>query len=128
MPTSQKHVPAQATSQNRIPNKAYTNKAVYVKGKHVSYQRSKSVINPNVSLIQIEGVQSPKDARFYLGKKIAYVYKAQKEVKGTKVRVIWGKVCRTHGNRGVVRASFKKNLPPSSFGSSVRIMLYPSNI
>ncbi|GEQ69919.1 hypothetical protein JCM33374_g3595 [Metschnikowia sp. JCM 33374] len=97
-------------------------------GKHVSYQRSKSVTNPNVSLIEIEGVQTTKDAKFYIGKRIAYVYRAHKEVRGTKIRVIWGKVSRTHGNNGVVRANFKKNLPPKTFGASVRIMLYPSNI
>lgn len=81
---------------------------VYVKGKHISYQRSKSVTNPNVSLIQIEGVASPKDAKFYLGKRIAYVYRAPKEIRGSKIRVIWGKVTRTHGNNGLVRANFKR--------------------
>lgn len=101
---------------------------MYVKGKHLSYQRSKHVTNPNVSLIQIDGVNSPSDAKFYLGKRIAYVYRASKEVRGTKIRVIWGKVTRTHGNNGVVRANFRKNLPPKTFGASVRVMLYPSNI
>ncbi|CAN3365330.1 large ribosomal subunit protein eL33A [Diutina catenulata] len=101
---------------------------LYVKGKHISYQRSKSVTNPNVSLIQIEGVDASKDAKFYLGKRIAYVYRAQKEVRGSKIRVIWGKVTRTHGNNGLVRANFVKNLPPKTFGASVRVMLYPSNI
>ncbi|CAH6723214.1 60S ribosomal protein L33-A [[Candida] jaroonii] len=101
---------------------------LYVKGKHLSYQRSKSVNNPNVSLIKIEGVDATKDAKFYLGKRIAYVYRASKEIRGSKIRVIWGKVTRTHGNSGVVRATFRKNLPPKTFGASVRIMLYPSNI
>lgn len=101
---------------------------MYVKGKHLSFQRSKSVINPNTSLIQIDGVHSTKDARFYLGKRIAYVYRGTKEIRGTKVRVIWGKVTKTHGNNGVVRANFKKNLPPKTLGASVRVMLYPSNI
>ncbi|KAJ9109397.1 60S ribosomal protein L33A [Naganishia cerealis] len=101
---------------------------LYVKGKHISYQRSKNVTNPKVSLIQIDGVANPQDAKFYLGKRIAYVYRAQKEVRGSKIRVIWGKVARTHGSNGLVRANFRKNLPPKTFGASVRIMLYPSNI
>lgn len=94
----------------------------------MSYQRSKHVNNPNVSLIEIENVGSAQDAKFYLGKRIAYVYRASKEVRGSKIRVIWGKVTRTHGSNGVVRANFKKNLPAKTFGASVRIMLYPSNI
>jgi hypothetical protein len=35
---------------------------------------------------------------FYLGKKVAFVYRGQKEIRGTKIRVIWGKVTRPHGN------------------------------
>ena len=83
---------------------------------------------------------------FYLGKKVAFVYRAQREVRGSKVRIIWGKVTRPHGmhhirlkdekavansfegNSGVVRAQFRRNLPPKSFGASVRVMLYPSSI
>ncbi|SCV15038.1 related to 60S ribosomal protein L33-B [Nakaseomyces glabratus] len=67
---------------------------LYVKGKHLSYQRSKSVNNPNVSLLQIEGVANPQEAQFYLGKRVAYVYRASKEVRGSKIRVMWGKITR----------------------------------
>ncbi|KAH3679565.1 hypothetical protein WICMUC_000898 [Wickerhamomyces mucosus] len=101
---------------------------LYVKGKHISYQRSKSTQNPNISLVKIEGVSKPEDAKFYLGKRVAYVYRASKEIRGSKIRVIWGKITRTHGNSGVVRANFKSNLPAKTFGASVRIFLYPSNI
>ncbi|PUU82505.1 ribosomal protein L35A [Tuber borchii] len=101
---------------------------LYVKARHLSYQRGKRNTNPNTSLVKIEGVDSPQDASFYLGKKIAFVYRASREVRGSKIRVIWGKVTRPHGNSGVVRAKFRHNLPPKSFGASLRIMLYPSNI
>lgn len=37
------------------------------------------------------------DISFYLGKKVAFVYRGQKEIRGTKIRVIWGKVTRPHG-------------------------------
>ena len=36
---------------------------------------------------------------FYLGKKVAFVYRAHREIRGTKIRVIWGKVTRPHGMR-----------------------------
>ena len=60
--------------------------------------------------------------------RVAYIYKAKREINGSKFRVIWGKVCRSHGNNGVVRAKFRKNLPPSSIAGPCRIMLYPSRI
>ncbi|KAF2861861.1 ribosomal protein L35Ae [Piedraia hortae CBS 480.64] len=101
---------------------------LYVKGKHVSYQRGKRNTNPGTSLLLIEGVHDRKDTAFYLGKRVAYVYRAKKEIRGTKIRVIWGKITRPHGNAGMVRAQFKHNLPPKSFGGMVRIMLYPSAI
>lgn len=79
-------------------------------------------------MVKIEGVDDPKAATFYLGKKVAFVYRAHREIRGTKIRVIWGKVTRSHGNSGVVRVNFRSNLPPKSFGASVRVMLYPSSI
>ncbi|KAF8469635.1 ribosomal protein L35A [Kalaharituber pfeilii] len=104
------------------------NHRLYVKARHISYQRGKRNNNPNTSLVQIEGVSSPAEAQFYLGKRVAFVYRAQREVRGSKIRVIWGKVTRPHGNSGIVRAKFSRNLPPKTFGASLRVMLYPSNV
>ncbi|KAI5921384.1 60S ribosomal protein L33 [Camillea tinctor] len=99
---------------------------LYVKGRHLGYQRSRHTTRPSTSLVKIEGVDDTSSANFYLGKKVAFVYKGQKEIRGTKIRVIWGKVTRPHGNSGVVRARFAHPLPSKSFGASLRIMLFPS--
>ncbi|KAK0460961.1 DUF221-domain-containing protein [Desarmillaria tabescens] len=101
---------------------------LYSKGRVLGHKRAKRNSRPNTSLLQIEGVATKEDAQFYLGKRVAYVYKAKREVKGSKVRVIWGRVTRPHGSSGVVKSKFRSNLPPRAFGASVRVMLYPSTI
>jgi large subunit ribosomal protein L35Ae len=94
----------------------------------LGFQRSIHSQNPNVALLKLEGVDTRDATSFYLGKRVAYVYRAPKAVKGTKVRVVWGKIARPHGNSGVVRARFVKNLNPRSMGATIRVMLYPSNV
>jgi len=101
---------------------------LYCKGRIIGYKRSKVNQYENQSLIKIENVNQKDDTEFYLGKKVVYIYKAKKEIKGSKFRSIWGKVCRPHGNNGLVRCRFRKNLPPSSIAGPCRVMLYPSRV
>lgn len=65
---------------------------LYSKGRILGHKRSKRNSRPNTSLVQIEGVANKEEAQFYLGKRVAFVYRAKREVKGSKVRVIWGYV------------------------------------
>lgn len=63
---------------------------LYTKGRILGHKRAKRNTSPNTTLLQLEGVATGKDAQFYLGKRVAYVYKAKTEVQGSKIRVIWG--------------------------------------
>ena len=101
---------------------------LYVKGVVLGYKRGLRQQTNHTSLVKIEGLDEKKDVSFYLGKRVAYIYKAKTLKKNTKYRAIWGKVVRAHGTNGVVRAKFRRNLPPKAIGGPVRVMLYPSTI
>ena len=101
---------------------------LYVKGVVMGHKRGLRNQYASTSLIKMEHVKDKDAAKFYLGKRIAYVYKAHTLKKGSKFRVIWGRVTRPHGSSGTVRAKFRRNLPPQAIGGPVRVMLYPSQI
>jgi len=63
------------------------------------------------ALVKIAGVNDKKDTGFYLGKRVCYVYSAsrlQQDRQGVKTtcRSIWGRISKSHGNGGTVRAVF----------------------
>lgn len=95
---------------------------LYAKGRVTGHTRGKRNTKEHTSLLQIEGANTTKNAEFYLGKRVAYVYRAKRVIDGSRIRVIWGRVTRSHGNSGAVRAKFMSNLPSKAFGAAVRIV------
>ncbi|CAG8788608.1 11319_t:CDS:2, partial [Racocetra persica] len=53
---------------------------LYSKGRVLGFKRSKRNQSPNTTLIRIEGVLTKEDTQYYLGKHVAYVYRAKREV------------------------------------------------
>merc|ERR1711991_949335 len=99
---------------------------LHVGGTVLGHRRSKRNTHFQTALLSIDGVKTKEASSFYLGKRVAYVYKGQvaRKVsagKATKFRVVWGKVVKAHGTNGVVQAKFSTNLPPQSYGRPVRI-------
>lgn len=101
---------------------------LYSRATFISFRRGKHMQNCNQALIRIEGVKTQQDARFYVGKMAAYVYKGKVSKNGSKVRAIWGKIRAPHGSSGVVRAVFKPNLPACALSRAVRVFMFPSNV
>ncbi len=88
---------------------------LHVNGTILGYKRGRRNTYHHTALIRIEGVNDKSASDYYLGKKIAYIYKGQaKDKSGSRLRVVWGKVTRAHGTNGVVRAKFTNNLTVSS--------------
>merc|ERR1711907_390182 len=103
------------TKESKGPRKAKNIGApvrLYARGVFTGYRRARQSQRDGQALVHIENCSDKKGAAWYLGKRVAYVYKVK------------NKVMNTHGHGGTVRVSFKRNITPAAMGAMVRVMLY----
>merc|ERR1711934_59505 len=99
---------------------------LYQKGVFTSFRRSRTHQWENQALVAIQNCKSKADAKWYMGKRVAYVYKVKNVSNNTRSRCSWGKVMNTHGAAGMVRVKFAKNISGCATNANVRVMLYPN--
>lgn len=115
--------------KQRNPNvKRHQPIRLYTRAIFTGFRRNLGNQNNNHAILRLEGVRTKKDTLFYLGKRVAYIYRAKKLKEGKRFRVVWGRIQRPHGSSGSVRATFRKNLPSKAMGAQLRVMLYPSRV
>eukprot|EP01133_Synstelium_polycarpum_P010769 gene10769-12545_t len=87
--------------------------------------RSNATQYPNISLVKIEGVVTRQETQFYLGKRVCLARRVKKTAKNpTGHKIVWGKICKSHGGSGVVQARFPRNLPPKAVGAKNKTVLF----
>ncbi|EPY26853.1 large subunit ribosomal protein L35Ae [Angomonas deanei] len=110
-----------------------------MKGTLAGYTRGLYGQTKQTSIIRVDNVNTREDAKWYVGKRVCYVYHGKKvkrcvrwskaPARRSTARAIWGRVTRPHGTSGMLRAKFNgASIPASAIGRRVRVYLYPSLI
>ena len=82
-------------------------------GTIINYRVGPKTQRPKECLIKFPNVDSAKKASTLIGRKIAWPIGERKVI---------GKIVATHGNKGLVRARFRKGVPGEALGSLVEII------
>jgi len=84
-----------------------------VEGKIIQFRRGRKTIIERHFLIEVKGISNKEEAGKMIGKEVAWTSPAGKK--------IIGKISGAHGNKGVMRAIFKKGLPGQAVTTMVEI-------
>jgi len=85
-----------------------------MQGTILNYRRGRHTQNVNQVLIELENVDSREKAKEFLGKKLVWTSPSGKEIKGDIIGL--------HGNKGIVRAKFERNLPGQAITTKVEVI------
>ena len=80
-----------------------------------NYKRGRHIIHPKHCIIQFPNIKTKKEANKLIGRTIVWTSSTGKELKG--------KIIRSHGNNGALRAHFKKaGVPGQALGTRIKII------
>jgi large subunit ribosomal protein L35Ae len=80
----------------------------------LSYRRGRHTQNVNQMLIELKNVDSREKAEEFVGKTVVWTSPSGKKING--------KIIAVHGNKGIVRAKFEKNLPGQAIATEVEVV------
>ncbi len=83
-----------------------------MKGKVVQFRQGRHTYKPRHFLIDVN-VKNKEKAKKFEGKEVVWKSPSGKEIKG--------KIIKSHGNKGLVRAIFEKGLPGQALNTEVEI-------
>lgn len=86
----------------------------------ISHQRSQRRLHPRYALLEINNVKDRSTAEKYM-RNAVYMCWTNKEGELVENR---GVIMKHHGNKGIVRAIFERNLNPKALGQTVFVKLY----
>lgn len=119
----------QRTAKAALPYQKKSYGRLWAKAVFTGYKRGLRNQHENHAILKVEGCRNRKNALFYIGKRCVYVYRGKAKLnapgaaeKKSNVRAIWGKITRSHGNSGSVRARFTTNMPGHAMGHRIRIV------
>ena len=80
-----------------------------------NYKRGRHTVHPKHCIIIFPNIKTKKEANYLIGRTVVWITSTGKELKG--------KITRSHGNNGAVRAHFKKaGVPGQALGTKVKII------
>jgi len=84
------------------------------KGVVVNYRIGPREQYPHECILQFSGISSRQEAGQLIGRKVAWT--------DGKKNTIVGVIVAPHGNKGLVRARFRRGLPGQALGAEVKII------